>query len=66
MMSMRCTVTLVESGIGASPAERRLLIDDLVDSVNILPDRLTVHVADAPPFWVTLQDVGLTWVVNPW
>jgi hypothetical protein len=27
---------------------------------------LTVHVAVAPPFLVTLQAVGLTRVVNPW
>src|ERR1035438_5706819 len=66
MMSMRCMVTLVDSVIAASSAERRSLIDDLVDSVNILPDRLTDHVAVAPLFLVTLQEVGLTWVVNPW
>ena len=48
------------------PAERRILIDALVDSVNILCDRLTVHVAVAPPFLVTLHEVGLTWIVNPW
>ena len=66
MMSMRCMVTLVNSGIAASPAERRILIDGQVDSINILPDRLTVHVAVAPPFLVTLQEVGLTRVVNPW
>ena len=66
MMSMRCMVTLVDSVIAASSAERRSLIDDLVDSVNILPDRLTDHVAVAPLFLVTLQEVGLTRVVNPW
>ena len=48
------------------PAERRILIDALVDSVNILRGRLTVHVAVAPPFLVTLHEVGLTWIVNPW
>ena len=65
-MSMRCMVTLVNPGIAASPAERGILMDDLVDSVNIFPGRLTVHVAVAPPFSVKLQKVGLTRVVNPW
>ena len=49
----------------ASPAERRILIDDLVDSVNIYPDRLTVEVAGAPPFLVTLQEVGLNQGCKP-
>jgi len=49
----------------ASPAERRILIDDLVDSVNIFPDRLTVQVAGAPPFLVTLQEVGLNQGCKP-
>jgi hypothetical protein len=66
MMSMRCMVTLVDSGIAASPAERRILIDDLADSVNILPERLMVHGVVARPFLVTLLEVGLTRVVNPW
>jgi hypothetical protein len=57
-------VTLVNSGIAASPAERRILTDVLVDSVNILPE--TGHVAVAPPFLVTLQEIGMTRVVNPW
>jgi DNA invertase Pin-like site-specific DNA recombinase len=43
----------------ASPGERRILINDLVDSVNIFPDRLTVQVLGAPPILVTLQEVGL-------
>ena len=49
----------------ASPSERRILIDDLVDSVNIFPDRLTVQVAGAPPFLVTLQEVGLNQGCKP-
>ncbi len=49
----------------ASPAERRILVDDLVDSVNIFPDRLTVQVAGAPPILVTLREVGLNQGCKP-
>jgi hypothetical protein len=40
-------------------AERRFLVEDLVDSVRFYPDRLTVQVASALPFLVTLEEVGL-------
>ena len=40
-------------------AERRILVEDLVDSVRFDPDRLTVHVEGAPPILVTLNEVGL-------
>jgi len=46
----------------ASSAERRILINDLIDSVNIFPDRLTVQVAGVLPFLVTLKEVGLNQV----
>ena len=49
----------------ANLAERRILIEDLVDSVNIFPDRLTVQVAGAPPILVTLQEVGLNQGCKP-
>jgi hypothetical protein len=49
----------------ASLAERKILIEDLVDSVNIFPDRLTVQVAGAPPILVTLQEVGLNQGCKP-
>lgn len=39
--------------------ERWTLVKDLVDSVCIYPDRLTVQVAGAPPFNVALDEVGL-------
>jgi len=44
----------------ATHAERRTLVEDLVDSVCIYPDRITVQVAGAPPFTVALDEVGLT------
>jgi hypothetical protein len=43
----------------ATPDERRTLVVDLVDSICIYPDRLTVQVAGAPPFKVDLNEVGL-------
>ena len=49
----------------ASFAERRILIEDLVDSVNIFPDQLTVQIVGAPPILVTLQEVGLNQGCKP-
>ena len=43
----------------ASAAERRVLVEDLIDSISLYPDRLTVQVAGAPPILVTLEEVGL-------
>jgi site-specific DNA recombinase len=58
------TATLTELDLetlwdGASASERRILIEDLVDSINIFPDHLTVQVVGSPPILVTLQEVGL-------
>jgi hypothetical protein len=49
----------------ATPEERRILVEDLVDSVYIYPDQLTVQVAGAPPILVTLEEVGLTQGCKP-
>jgi site-specific DNA recombinase len=49
----------------ASVAERRILIEDLVDSVNIFPDQLTVQIVGAPPILVTFQEVGLNQGCKP-
>jgi hypothetical protein len=43
----------------ATDVERWALVKDLIDSVCIYPDRLTVQVAGAPPFIVDLHEVGL-------
>ena len=43
----------------ANATERRLLVEDLIDTVNFYPDRLAVQVAGAPPLLVTLEEVGL-------
>ena len=45
-------------GLGAV-LPHHILVKDLVDSVCIYPDRLTVQVAGAPPFVVALDEVGL-------
>jgi site-specific DNA recombinase len=49
----------------ATPAERRTLVEDLVDSVRVYPDQITVEVAGAPPFTVALDEVGLTQGCKP-
>jgi site-specific DNA recombinase len=49
----------------ASPTERRTLVEDLVDSVFIYPDQITVQVAGAPPFVIALDEVGLTQGCKP-
>jgi len=43
----------------ATPAERRVLIEELVEAVVVFPDHLEVQVAGAPPLNVTLAEVGL-------
>jgi len=49
----------------ATKSERRTLVEDLVDSVFIYPDQLTVQVVGAPPFVVALDEVGLTQGCKP-
>jgi site-specific DNA recombinase len=49
----------------ATVSERRTLVEDLVDSVCLYPDRITVQVAGAPPFTVALDEVGLTQGCKP-
>ena len=49
----------------AMDAERRTLVEDLVDSVHIYPDHLSVQVAGAPPIVVTLAEVELRAYTKP-
>lgn len=44
----------------ASPTEQRTLVEDLVHSVCIYPDQITVQMAGAQPLIVGLDEVGLT------
>ncbi|MGC2486479.1 MAG: recombinase family protein [Acidimicrobiales bacterium] len=43
----------------ATERERQVLVDDLLESLRIFPDRLSVQVVGAPPILVTLEEVGL-------
>ncbi len=43
----------------AEDAERRVLIEELVDSVTVFPDHLEVKVGGAPPLNVLYSEVGL-------
>ena len=43
----------------AEDAERRVLVEELVDAVTVFPDHLEVTVAGAPPLNVLYSEVGL-------
>ena len=49
----------------ATDSERRVLVEDLIDSVCIYPDQITVQLAGAPPILVTLEEAGLTQGCKP-
>ena len=49
----------------APEAERRTLVEDLVDSVHSQPDHLTVQVAGAPPIVATLAEAELRAGIKP-
>ena len=42
-----------------TPAERRVLVEELIEVVMVFPDHLEVRVVGAPPLNVTLAEVGL-------
>ena len=50
---------LAEIWDNASAAERRVIVEELIESVTIYADRLEVNVTGAPPLLVTLAEVGL-------
>ncbi len=43
----------------ATELERRVLIDEFVEEVSVLPDHLDVKVHGAPPLHVLYQEVGM-------
>jgi hypothetical protein len=49
----------------ANARERRSLVEDLIDSVRIFPDTLTVQMVGAPLIIVTLDEVGLHGGITP-
>ena len=50
---------LAEIWDNASAAERRVIVEEFIESVTIYADRLEVNVTGAPPLLVTLAEVGL-------
>ncbi len=56
---MLSDLNVVELWQHADLKERRALVEDLIDSVRIYPDQLTVQVVGAPPIIVALDEVGL-------
>jgi cell division septum initiation protein DivIVA len=61
LAEMNLDVILTE----ATAEEKRILVEDLVDSVFIYPDQITVQVSGAPPILVALEEVGLTQGCKP-
>ncbi len=47
------------SWAAATDLERRILIEEMVESVTVLPDHLEVNVSGAPRLHVLYQEVGL-------
>jgi len=43
----------------ATEAERKVLVEDLVDEIRLYGDRILVQVAGAPPIIVMPEEVGL-------
>ena len=43
----------------ANDGERRVLIEELIDSVTVFPDHLEIRVGGAPPLNVLYSEVGL-------
>ena len=62
---MLSTLDLDAMWESATEGERRTLVEELVDSICIYPDQLTVTVAGAPPIVVTLAEVGLRAGISP-
>ena len=52
--------TSTKCGPKPPKAERRVLVEELVERVAMFPDHLEVKIAGTPTMNVTLQEVGLT------
>jgi site-specific DNA recombinase len=57
--TLLASINLTELWEEATDSERRTLVQELIDSVCIYPDQITVQVAGAPEILVTLEEVGL-------
>lgn len=49
----------------ANDGERRVLIEELIDSITVFPDHLEVTVGGAPPLNFLYSEVGLQGVGEP-
>jgi hypothetical protein len=65
MASLLAAIDVERIRDAATISERRTLVEDLVDSVCLYPDQITVQVAGAPHFTVALNEVRLTQGYKP-
>jgi hypothetical protein len=59
VVTLLSSVDLSRLWAAADAGERRVLVDELVESVTVWKDHLSVVVVGAPPLNVTLEEVGL-------
>ncbi len=53
------TLDVDQTWKAATEVERRVLIDEFIEEITVLPDYLDVKVHGAPPLHVLYQEVGL-------
>jgi hypothetical protein len=56
---MLATLDIDKTWTAATEVERRVLIDEFLEEIIVLPDYLDVKVHGAPPVHVLYQEVGL-------
>ena len=56
---MLATLDVDKTWKAATEVERRVLIDEFIEEITVLPDYLDVKVHGAPPVHVLYQEVGL-------
>jgi hypothetical protein len=56
---MLATLDVDKTWNAATEVERRVLIDEFIEEISVLPDYLDVKVHGAPPLHVRYQEVGM-------
>ena len=56
---MLATLDVDKTWKAATEVERRVLIDEFIEEISVLPDYLDVKVHGAPPLHVRYQEVGM-------
>ena len=56
---MLATLDVDKTWKAATEVERRVLIDEFIEEISVLPDYFDVTVHGAPPLHVRYQEVGL-------